>query len=124
MIFQILKIFESNKDLVNKKVFYVGDMPIDLFEWANAFSKAQIGRKVIIVPRALILILAKIGDTLKTLGINFPITTSRYKSMTTDNPAPMENTFKLLGNVPYSLEEGVKETVDWLKKYYPELIKK
>ena len=62
--------------------------------------------------------LAVTGTLLRNLKIKFPITLSRYKSMTTNNPAPMAKTFELLGKPPYSLEEGVAMTVDWLNSFW------
>ena len=34
--------------------------------------------------------------------------------MTTDNPVSMNKTFEAFGQAPYSLEEGIEETVNWL----------
>ena len=56
------------------------------------------------------------------VNVGFPITTSRYRSMTTENAADMEKTFEVLGEPPYSLEAGIAETIDWMKEYHPELI--
>jgi hypothetical protein len=51
---------------------------------------------------------------LKLIGIKFPITSSRYLSMTTSNNAPMDKTMEAFGTPPYSLSEGVEETIKWL----------
>ena len=123
VIYQIFKIFESDKNVVDRKVFYVGDEPVNLLEWVNEFSKAQLGKDVLVVPRPLVFSLAKVGDIFKSIGLNFPISTSRYESMITNNPAPMENTINTFGQVPYNLHTAVSETVIWLKKYYPNLVK-
>jgi nucleoside-diphosphate-sugar epimerase len=37
--------------------------------------------------------------------------------MTTDYTTPMDKTFESLGANPYTLEEGIKETVEWLLSY-------
>jgi len=37
--------------------------------------------------------------------------------MTSDYPVPMEKTFEALGRGPYSLEEGIAETVQWLRRH-------
>jgi hypothetical protein len=34
--------------------------------------------------------------------------------MTNNNSAPMEKTFKILGQPKYTLNEGIAETVAWL----------
>ena len=58
--------------------------------------------------------LAIFGDGITRLGGTFPLTSSRYRSMTVDYPTPMA-TIEDFGSAPYSLEEGVEETVRWLR---------
>lgn len=124
VVWQILKILNAPRNRVDRKVFYVGDKPVELYDWVNGFSMQMIGKRVRTVPQCLVRILAMTGDMLKMIGANFPINTSRYRSMTTSNPAPMEATFKELGMPPYSLEDGIRETVAWMKKYYPNLVRR
>jgi GlcNAc-P-P-Und epimerase len=114
--YQIRKIFEANVDLVRGQTFYLGDRPINLYDWTNGFSCALSGREVKVVPRPLMRTLALLGDipTLIT-GKPFLINSSRFRSMTTDYLTPMERTFELLGENPYTLEAGIKETVEWLR---------
>ncbi len=37
--------------------------------------------------------------------------------MRQDYPAPLDPTIELLGEAPYSLQEGVPETVEWLRSH-------
>jgi hypothetical protein len=37
--------------------------------------------------------------------------------MTTDYNTPIAETFELLGENPYSLEDAIRETVEWLENY-------
>lgn len=115
---QIYKLLSIESQLIDKKVIYVGDQPIKLYDWVNLFSLELTGKKVKVAPTWLVLILSKIGDILKIFRIKFPITTTRFKSMTTNNPVNMLPTFDLLGNSTYSLEESVKITATWFKEYY------
>ena len=124
VIFQIINICEALPNRVNGKVYYVGDKPIDLLDWVNGFSEKQTGRKVRVVPCLFVKLLAYTGDILSLVNIRFPLTSSRYKSMTTSNEIPMEKTIEEFGMPPYSLEKGIEETVNWLKIYHPELVKK
>jgi GlcNAc-P-P-Und epimerase len=124
VVHQIMRILQLSPEKVDKKVFYVGDRAIDLYEWVNLFSLKQTGKKVRIMPRFVVWSLALLGDILRTFKIKFPITMSRYRSMTTDNPAYMEKTFEELGESPYTLEQGVDETVHWMKANHPHLINK
>ena len=123
VVWQMMRILASPSSAVSGKVFYVGDRPIDLLEWVNGFSVRQTGREVTIVPRYVVKSLGVIGDACKAINVRFPITTSRYMSMTTDNAADMEKTFSALGEPPYSLEQGIIETVQWMKEHHPLLVR-
>lgn len=120
---QICKIIDLPVDRVNHKVLYVGDAAIDLYDWVNGFSLRQTGKRVTIVPRFVVFGLALAGDVLRLIGLKFPITSSRYKSMTTPNSVNMDNTFSLLGRPRYTLEEGIDITVRWLQEQHPQLVK-
>ena len=48
---QIRKIFEAPAETVSGKTFYVGDRPINLFDWVNGFSRGLTGREVRVIPR-------------------------------------------------------------------------
>lgn len=123
VVWQIQRILEIEEDKVNRQVFYVGDKPINILDWVNGFSNMQIGKNVRLIHPLFIKSLAIFGDVLKLIGLKFPITSSRFKSMTTSNDAPMNKTFEVLGDPPYKLEESIRETVDWLKINYPHLVK-
>lgn len=108
--------FINNAERLNGEVFYVGDQPIALYDWVNSFSLTLKGRRVRTVPKGLVYLLAVFGDLLKAVSVSFPITTSRYKSMTTSNPAPMKKTFEEVGVPNINLEQGVEITSKWLFK--------
>jgi nucleoside-diphosphate-sugar epimerase len=56
------------------------------------------------------------GDLITALtGKPFYITSSRFRSMVTDYVTPMDKTCALLGSPKFSLEQGVAETVTWLR---------
>jgi len=118
VVHQIQRIFEAPRDLVHGKTLYLGDRPINLFDWTDGFSRALTGRGVRVIPRGLMHGLALAGDIPSYLmGKPFLINSSRFRSMTTDYKTPMEPTFDLLGEGPYTLEDGIRETVEWLKSY-------
>jgi hypothetical protein len=115
---QIAGILQQSAQLVDRKVFYVGDPPLVLLNWVNAFSVQLTGRPVRVIPQGALRVLALAGDGLTKVGVKFPIFSSRLKSMTQDYPTPMEPTYALLGPPKTSLEDGVKETVEWLRTTY------
>jgi nucleoside-diphosphate-sugar epimerase len=110
-----LKILSAPIDVVAGKTFYVGDTPADIKLWASAFTKALTGRQLRVVPRPVLRAIALLGDVIKSTGRPFPLFTSRYRSMTQDFLVDMAPTFAVIGGSKYSLEDGVKETVEWLK---------
>jgi nucleoside-diphosphate-sugar epimerase len=118
IVHQMTKILEAPSNVVDKKVYYLGDPPISLLDWVNGFSIGITGRPARIVPRALLRALATIGTILNIVGVRFPITLSRYRSMTEDYFSPMDATIMQFGLPQYSLEDGIKETVSWLERYW------
>jgi GlcNAc-P-P-Und epimerase len=116
VVHQIRKVFDADVDLVRGRTFYLGDRPINLYDWVNGFSRVLTGREARVVPRALMRALAVLGDIPTHLtGKPFLINSSRFRSMTTDYQTPMQFTFELFGENPYALEAGIKETVEWLR---------
>lgn len=115
---QMMKILEAPQETVDGKVFYVGDPPIPLYDWANGFSIAITGKTVRIMPRGLLKALAFTGTLFKVVGIKFPITLSRFRSMTENYFSPMDATIEQFGAPLYTLEEGIRKTVDWLNDYW------
>lgn len=116
VVHQMVEILEAPTELVDGKVLYVGDEPITLRDWVEGFSIAIRGKGVRTVPAPMLRALAGVGDLIRLLGIGFPIFSSRYRSMTESYPTPMQPTLNLFGDPPYSLEEGIAETVQWLRE--------
>lgn len=113
---QMRQLLDQPEEIMNRQVFYVGDQCGDIERWVNAFSLALRGRKVRVVPRPILAAAGLIGDAIsRAIGRPFYINSSRYRSMTSDYLVSMDKTFVLLGQPPVSLEQGVEETVAWLR---------
>ena len=113
VVWQIDRIFEIETEEMDRKVFYVGDMPFDIIDWVECVSKHLTGNKVGKLPTFLVHMIALVGDALTAVDLPFPITTGRFKSMTEDYIVPMEETVRVLGAAPFSMEEGVRIMIDW-----------
>lgn len=112
----IVRILEMPQDAVNGKTFYIGDEPIDQFEWINSMSRQLRGQGVRIVPRCVMRLMAALGDVITFVrGRRFILTSSRYKNMITDYTTPMDATFNVLGRGPYAMADGVRDTAAWLE---------
>ena len=81
--------------------------------------RQQIGRsgKTPVLPISVMYLMGVLGDTLKKLGWpDPPITTFRLKNMLTGAHYPIEKTESLLGQLPYTMKEGVNQTLEWMRK--------
>jgi len=117
IVWQMNRILEMPDTDVQGRVFYLGDAPADIRGWVNAFSLALTHRRVREIPRPLLRLLGVTGDAVSLVTRRpFYITSSRYRSMTSDYIVNMEPTFQVLGQGPFSIEAGVRTTVDWLNK--------
>lgn len=115
LVWQIEGLLEAPAGSVDKKVFYTGDETGPQMGWINAFSMALSGRPVLLVPKALIHLLAGVGDIFARVGLKFPMDGRRFFNLTTTNPVDISPIYELLGKPPYCLEKGIQETLLWLE---------
>lgn len=116
LVNHVEKILLGDADTVDKKVFYLSDLPEDIYHWANAFCHALCGRPARKVPRPILRTLGLVGDFVSFLIRKpFYITSSRVDSMTSDYLVPgwIEQTLALLGPPKFNLDEGVRQTANW-----------
>jgi len=118
VVWQMNQILKSDPEIVHEQVFYLGDRAMDIYDWVNEFSR-QLGKgRAKKIPRPILQSIGLLGDiSTKLTGRKFPLTSSRFRSMTEDYLTPIENSFTVFGEPPYSLEDGVRETVMWLNQY-------
>jgi nucleoside-diphosphate-sugar epimerase len=123
VVHQINAILESPCDKVNKRTFYLGDLPVDSFEWLNRLSLELKNKKIQRIPIFIFAIPAAIGTVIRKLGIPFPLYNTRFNNMIEDYYAPTNITINQLGLYNSDMDNNIKETVDWLKnegiKYFP-----
>lgn len=115
VVAQLNAVMTLPADRVDRQVFYVGDACLRQEEWVNAFSVALSGRRALRAPNALLFAVAVLGEAFKRVGLPAPLFWSRYKNMVTSNPVPIEHSLRIIGEGPYSLKEGIAETVAWLR---------
>ena len=115
VVWQIQQILQADEATVNEQVFYVGDRPIDLRQWVEQISRELTGKPVRLLPTPLVKGIALTGDLLKRANVSFPLTSTRFNSMTQDYLAPIEKTYEVLGSPPFTTEAGVKEMIAWHK---------
>lgn len=114
VVFQVRRLFELPAGAIHRRTLYVGDPVRDLYTWVDGFSRALTGRGPRVVPKPVVRAIALAGDLVTGVGGRFPITSSRFRSMIEDYPVPIDASLALFGPLPYSLETGIRETVEWL----------
>ena len=115
-VYQIEQILFHETLNEDQKVFYIGDNPPTKIEiWANEIA-AELNFDIKRVPFWMLKIAAYFGDLLKLFNITFPMTSFRLKNMTTDNTIDLSETYKIAPNPPCSRIDGIKATLQWLKK--------
>ena len=112
---QIEQIFSLSESVVNGKTLYVGDETDDIWKWASGFCQALHGSVPPRIPRPLLRLMGRAGDSISFLTRRrFYIDSNRVESMTTDYPIDMSETFRILGPGSFSLQEGINQTTQWL----------
>ena len=103
---------------VDGQTYYLADYPeYSIQEWADQIRQ-RLGRngKNPVFPVYVLMGLARIGDLLKIMGWQDPpLTTFRLKNILTGAKYPIEKTQKLVGQLPYSMTEGVSQTLEWMR---------
>ena len=109
-------LFHEEKD-ISQNTYYLGDYPQhSIQEWADLI-RTELGKpgKTPVFPIAGLRLLAKIGDALKLLGWNDPpLTSFRLNNMLTGAHYPIEKTQAVVGELPFSLRDGVRHTLEWM----------
>ncbi|MFE3869297.1 NAD-dependent epimerase/dehydratase family protein [Flavobacterium sp. LS2P90] len=116
-IYQIEKILfgETRNEL--GKVFFIGDNPAtNIEEWANEIG-TELNIKIIKMPYLLIKIAAFFGDSLKLIGLPFPMNSFRLHNMTTNNVIDLKNTYEIAQTLPYTRKDGIERTLKWINKH-------
>ena len=116
-VYQLERLMEASSDLIANKTFYLADYPpIDLKVYADSIQNKIGVSKIKTIPLPLIKGAAIFGDILKFLGWrNAPLTSFRLKNLLTTMVYDTDSLKSIVGSLPYSMEQGVNETVDWLR---------
>lgn len=118
-VHQIQAILDALTNDVTKRVFYLCDYtPIELSTWAEKIQNEFSIKKYKEVPETLLYTAARIGDLAQNLGWKSPpLTSFRYSNMCTEMLHETGELQRICGELPYSLEEGIRETVNWMKAH-------
>ncbi len=121
-VYQYLRLLEVETDLVNRKLLYLADYdPIAVEDWAEEFQRALGAPPIRTLPLWLARAGARAGDFLNWLGWSrFPLNSFRLTNVLTPFELDLSVTEKVCGPLPFTMQEGVKETVGWLQAVWAE----
>jgi nucleoside-diphosphate-sugar epimerase len=119
VVFEILGLLDADRDRIHRQTLYLVDYePTTIREWSEMICLRLGRRRPLTLPEPLVQLAARAGDLLKLAGSrNPPLTTTRLANMRTDTTGiPLDSTREIIGPLPYTLEQGVEETVRWLRQ--------
>ena len=116
-VHQIERLMAAPAEDVRGRTFYLADYPPINVGTMAEYIRGRIGAPALrTVPRPVLEPAAKAGDVLKRLGWrNPPLTTFRLDNLVTEMVFDLSATQAIAGDLPYTMEEGVDVTVDWLR---------
>ncbi|MBN1554976.1 MAG: NAD(P)-dependent oxidoreductase [Phycisphaerae bacterium] len=116
--FQTLKLLEAPDEAIQGKVFYLSDYDeFTIRAWADEIASAAGGKRIRTIPSRMMRLMAMMGDACKLLGWKaVPMSSFRLNNMWSDTTRiPLDNTKTLTGPLPYSMKDGVRRTVEWMR---------
>lgn len=113
--YQVDALLHAPEASVRGRTLYLGDRPpLTAEEWADEIARQAGVRRPRTAPVRLVRAAAKVGDALARIGLSAPMTSFRLANITTHNEVDLDDIYSIAGAPPYSLEEGVCMTLDWL----------
>lgn len=116
-VYELHQLLEADVDLVNKKILYLADYPpIDVAIMANSIQRELGVASIKTLNLVALRLVARIGDALKLFGWRHPpLTTFRLNNLITPMVHDLVPLEQIVGELPYSMEEGISATVDWMR---------
>jgi nucleoside-diphosphate-sugar epimerase len=113
---QYIRLLQAPAEIIQGRTLYLADYsPIDLVGWCNAFQRSFGARRIPVMPRSLVHLIALAGDALGKIGVrNVPFDSFRLRNMLTQYQFDMRETEAICGPLPYAIEDGIKATTDWM----------
>ena len=116
-VYQIERLLGADPAAVTGRTFYLADYPpIDVTEMADVIQRAEGAKKIHSIPITVLKLVAYAGDVAKMLGYaNPPLTSFRLDNLLMPMVYDLEPLKTIVGDLPYSMSDGVEKTVNWLR---------
>jgi nucleoside-diphosphate-sugar epimerase len=117
VVFQLDKLLAAPSQQIHGRTFYLTDYdPITIRRWADTISRRMQAKRIHTLPSPLVRMAAWGGDALQAMGWSSPpLTSFRLRNMRCETHlVPVEPIREITGPLPYSMEQGVDMTIEWL----------
>ena len=114
---QLLRLVEAPAAEVHRRVLYVADYePMSIREWVDGLQREFGAPRVRTMPELPARWLARAGDGVIKIGFaDFPFNSFRLDNLLTEYRFDLEPTRRLCGDLPYAMEQGIRDTVAWVR---------
>ncbi|HLO13266.1 MAG TPA: NAD(P)-dependent oxidoreductase [Anaerolineales bacterium] len=118
-VFQVYRLIEAPPEKVKKRTFYLADyQPIELRDFADKVQAVVGAKPIKTIPSPLLRIAALLGDLGSKIGwANPPLTSFRYSNMVAMETQDLRQLQEVIGPLPYSIDQGIEITVQWLRQH-------
>jgi len=115
-VLQLYRLMLAPASLVARRMFYSADYDaVEIGSFADRIRDAFGAGGVRRVPMAMLRLMALAGDGSRYLGIRHPpLTSYRLGNMTTNALYDISPLKGVVGDLPYSLQDGIERTVRWV----------
>ena len=115
--YELDRLVSASPSVMDGKTLYLADYPpLNVRDFAERIRREIGARRIPTVPLIFAQALAATGDLLQRLGWRHPpLTTFRLANLVTEMVFDLSQLQAIVGVLPYSLDEGIRLTVEWLR---------
>lgn len=119
--YQLERLLSVGEATVSRRTLYLADYsPLSLRAWVDEIQDSLGASEVRTIPVLVARAAALGGDALNLLGwASFPFNSFRLNNVLTEYIFDLRATEEICGPVPYTVTDGVRETVAWLRSLPP-----
>ena len=118
VVHQYAKLLRAEAEVIHRVTLYLADYePISLREWAVELSRELGSAPIRTIPEGVARVAAICGDLVNACGFrSFPFNSFRLRNVLTEYRVDLADTEKVCGSLPYTMKQGVKDTVRWYRQ--------
>jgi nucleoside-diphosphate-sugar epimerase len=115
-VWQLYRLLTAPPAAVKGRTFYLSDYRrLTTWDWASLIAREYGTAPIRPMPLPLLRTVGFGGDVARFLGMKHPpLTSFRLRNMLTASRFDLSGTENISGPLPFTTEEGVKQTVSWL----------